>query len=68
MTLTRISTLALVRLLVAPAALAEEAKPGDTITWSKDLPSALAKAKKEQKVVMVCINAKMTLCAASTLR
>lgn len=45
-------------LLLAVSATAEEAQPGDTITWSPDLTVAFAKAKEAQKPLMICVNAK----------
>ena len=32
------------------------AKPGDTITWMRNVPAAFEKAKKDRKVLMICIN------------
>jgi hypothetical protein len=43
--------LVLVSCLLAPAA-------ADEISWSKDLTTAFAEAKKEQKTLLVCVNAK----------
>ncbi len=54
---TRLAPFLAILLLVAPVA-AEDAKPGDTIEWSKDLPTAFAKAKEAQKILMICVNAK----------
>lgn len=55
--ITRIGSLVFGLLLLAPAR-AEEAQPGDLVTWSKDLPTAFATAKAEQKILMICVNAK----------
>jgi hypothetical protein len=47
--------LVLATLATAPEASAQEA---ESITWSKDLPTALEEAKESERVLMVCINAK----------
>lgn len=57
--LKRILVVALVAVLT-PISFAEEAaKPGDVIAWEKDLPAAFAKAKAQQKPLMVCVNARL---------
>ena len=43
---------------LAVAKEAPKAQPGDTITWMRDVPAAFEKAKKERKVLMICINSK----------
>ncbi len=51
-----LACLALGTILLAGAALAAE--PDDAISWSKDLPAALAEAAKSKHIVMVCVNAR----------
>ncbi len=49
-------TLALISLiLISPVAAQEQ---GGAIAWSKDLPTAMEAAKKAERLLMVCINAK----------
>ena len=62
---SRVYILALVTLalglacpLSASAEEAPKAQPGDTITWMRNVPAAFEKAKKERKVLMICINSK----------
>lgn len=56
-TINRVASLLMVLVLSVPA-LAEEAKPGDTIAWSKDLTAAFLQAKEQQRPLMICVNAK----------
>ncbi len=56
-TINRFASILLVLMLAVPA-VAEDAKPGDTITWSKDLTAAFLQAKEQQKPLMICVNAK----------
>lgn len=51
--LTRISFIALA---LAPAVLAQGG--GNAIAWTTDLPTGFAEAKKHQKILMICVNAK----------
>lgn len=45
--------------LAAPSAVAQEGAPAtQRIRWSADLPTALGEAKKAEKPVMICVNAK----------
>jgi len=46
----------------APTPLhAEEVQEGDTVTWIKELPKALAQAKDKDRLLMICINAKFVM-------
>ncbi len=52
-------SLVILLLLLGMGALrADEARGDETIAWSPDLTTAFAKAKEDQKVLMICINAK----------
>jgi len=48
----------LVALALASIVMAQAAGAGNAIAWSKDLPTAFAAAKKQQKIIMICVNAK----------
>ncbi|MCZ6574472.1 MAG: HEAT repeat domain-containing protein [Planctomycetota bacterium] len=50
--LSRTSVVVAVWLVLAPAVTAAE------MSWSKDLTKAFAEAKKTQKILMICVNAK----------
>jgi len=50
-------TLTLLLLLIAPAPAQDESK--GSIAWSKDLPTAFAEAKAQDKVLMICVNARL---------
>ena len=49
----------LVAVIVLPNATAEE--PATSIAWMRDLPAAFAASKEQNKVLMICINAKNPL-------
>ncbi|MHC4931561.1 MAG: hypothetical protein ACYTGV_05150 [Planctomycetota bacterium] len=53
-----LSRLVLVLILLAPAAVAQEAGSAEQVKWSKDLSAAFAQAKAEKKILMICVNAK----------
>ncbi len=46
--------------LASPLA-AEEANAGDQISWSRDLTAGFAAAKEQQKILMICVNAKFVM-------
>ncbi|MHC4136216.1 MAG: HEAT repeat domain-containing protein [Planctomycetota bacterium] len=54
--LSRTSFVLTVSLVFALAAT--EAHAGDEVSWSKDIPAAFAQAKAQQKILMICVNAK----------
>jgi hypothetical protein len=47
-----------VSLVLALAATAREARAGNQVSWSQDIPAAFADAKAKQKILMICVNAK----------
>jgi hypothetical protein len=53
-----VPTASLSLLALAPAGplCAEDAKPGDLVAWTRDLPKAYEQAKKEGKPMMIAIN------------
>jgi hypothetical protein len=53
--LVRLSLVLAVSLVLAPSAPAQGA---DEVSWSKDVPTAFAEGKAQQKILMICVNAK----------